>query len=492
MGASVAGLLTARVLSDVVDEVVVMERERLIDSPSPRGRVPQGKHLHLLLTAGLDLLVAWFPGIDVELERLGAVRIDGSRAWVYQAGGYRAQGDWGRPVLSMTRPLLEQVVRRRIALLDNVRLEDGVVVDRLDVSDGRVSGVLVDGVAHRGDLVVDCSGRSSRIAHQLESSGVLAPPVSRVLIDCAYSSGFLPRSADDFEAAFLICGTSPPTSFRAGAVLPVEGHRWMVTLAGVHGDVPGTTEDEILAFARSLLSPAVAQFVELAGPLSSVASYRFPSSQRRHYEKVGRLLPGFVTLGDAACSFDPIYGQGMACAAQQASALGKAVREVGPRSEELPRRFHRRAARIIDAPWAIAVGADFLHPKTVGPKARGTDLANRYVMRIVKASHSSVELAKIVQPRGQPGGAGQLAGAAIGGGAGACVLGARTSPSRPGRPSASRPAGCRLTRSDAAVRARRPQRVRRPPAGDQVTRGPGRVYRRLGRRRSRAPRLMFC
>ena len=394
VGASVAGLLTARALSDVVDEVVVLERERLTDAPSPRGHVPQGRHVHVLLTAGLDLLVAWFPGIDVELERLGAVRVDGTRAWVYQAGGYRAQGDWGPAVVSMTRPLLEQVLRRRVALLDNVKLEDGVVVDRVEVSDGRVSGVVVDGVVHRGDLVVDCSGRSSRIAHQLESSGVLAPPVSRVMIDCAYASGFLPRSADDFEGSFLLCGTSPPTSFRGAAVLPVEGQRWMVTLAGVHGDVPGTTEDEVLAFARSLLSPATAQLVDRVGPLSAVASYRFPSSQRRHYEKVARLLPGFVTLGDAACSFNPIYGQGMACAALQASALGDTVRKVGVRSEALPRRFHRRAARIIDAPWAIAVGADFLHPATVGPKARGTDQINGYVMRIVKASHTSVKLAK--------------------------------------------------------------------------------------------------
>lgn len=95
VGASVAGLLTARVLSDLVDDVVVFERERLVDTPLPRGHVPQGRHLHLLLTAGLDLLVDWFPGIEDELERMGAVRFDGTSAWVYQAGGYRARGDWG-------------------------------------------------------------------------------------------------------------------------------------------------------------------------------------------------------------------------------------------------------------------------------------------------------------------------------------------------------------------------------------------------------------
>ncbi|QGN56853.1 NAD(P)/FAD-dependent oxidoreductase [Nostocoides sp. HKS02] len=394
VGASVAGLLTARVLSDLVDDVVVLEREHLIDAPAARGHVPQGRHLHLLLTAGLGLMVDWFPGIREELEGLGAVRIDGSRAWVYQAGGYRAQGDWGRAALSMTRPLLEQVLRRRVALLENVRLEDGVAVDRVEVSDGRVSGVVVDGVSRPADLVVDCSGRSSRIAHQLASSGILAPPVSQVSIDCAYTSGFMQRSTDDFEGTFLVCGTSPPTSFRGGAVLPVEGERWMVTLAGVHGDLPGITEGELLSFARGLSSPAVGQLLARAGPLSSVAVYRFPFSQRRHYEKTRQLLPGFVTLGDAACSFNPIYGQGMACAALQAEALGETVRTTGVGSPDLPRLFHRRAARIIDAPWAIAVGADFMHPMTVGPKARGTDALNRYVLRVVKATHTSVPVAR--------------------------------------------------------------------------------------------------
>lgn len=350
--------------------------------------------MHLLLTAGQDRLLGWFPGIDAELERRGAVPTDGTRAWVYQGGGYRAQGDWGRPLLSMTRPLLEDVVRRRVAALPNVRIEDRVRVKRVAVSAGRVTGVVVDGAERGTDLVVDCSGRSSRLAHQLETAGLLVPPTSTVSIDCAYTSGFLPRRPDDLDGSFVVTVTSPPEPWRGGAVVPVEGDRWMVTLSGIHGDVPGTSPEEVIAFAGRLPTPTVAQLLELAGPLDSVATYRFPSSRRRHYERVDRLLPGFVTLGDAACSFNPVYGQGMACAALQAAALARTVDEVGAASFDLPRRFHRAAAKIIDAPWAIAVGGDFQYPQTVGPKPKGADKTNRYVLRVVRGAQSSLPLAR--------------------------------------------------------------------------------------------------
>ncbi len=394
VGASIAGLLTARVLSDHVDEVVVLEREHLQDAPEPRGHVPQGRHLHLLLSAGLDRLVDWFPGIDDELERQGAVWIDGSRGWLFQAGGYRVRGDWGVTVLSMTRPLLEQVVRHRVSQLRQVRIEDGVQVSQVCVAEGRVTGVLAGGAERQADLVVDCSGRSSRIAHQLESSGELVPPISQVVIDCAYASRFLPRGPDDFDGAFTVCGTTPSASFRGGSVLPVEGARWLVTLVGVHGEVPPTDDDGFLKFAHSLLSPTVGQLIEHTRPTSPVAAYRFPSSQRRHYERLVHLLPGLVTVGDAACSFNPIYAQGMACAAIQADALGAVLRTVPVGSAELPQRFHKRAAAILDTPWSIAVGADFLHPATTGPKARGTDLFNRYVLRVIRAGHTDLSVAR--------------------------------------------------------------------------------------------------
>jgi len=390
-----AGLLAARPLSQQAASVVVLERERLTDAVAPRGHVPQGRHLHLLLLAGLDLLRDWFPGIEDELESQGAVRVDGYGAWVHQGGAYRARGDWGRPVLCLTRPLLEHVVRARVASLPGVTVEDGVLVQRVAVADGRVTGVLADDVVRPADLVVDCSGRNSRIARDLATSGLLAPPVSRVGIDIGYASFLMRRSPGDFEGEFVVC-IDNPGSFRGGSVLPVEGDRWQVTLGGVHGDVPPTDDEGVRAFTASLPSPAVRQLVDRCERLSEIAAYRFPSSQRRHYEKVSHLPAGLVTLGDAACSFDPIYGQGMSSAALQAAVLGDVAQTVGVFSRELPKRFHRRAARVIDAPWRIAVGGDFGHPATVGPKPAGTAQLNSYIRLVVRAAHVSVPMARAV------------------------------------------------------------------------------------------------
>ena len=104
VGGSMAGLLAARALADHAESVVVLERERLPETVAPRGRVPQGRHLHLLLSGGPRPLRDWFPGIEDELEGHGAVRVDGTGAWVHQGGAYRARGDWGRPASERPAP----------------------------------------------------------------------------------------------------------------------------------------------------------------------------------------------------------------------------------------------------------------------------------------------------------------------------------------------------------------------------------------------------
>jgi 2-polyprenyl-6-methoxyphenol hydroxylase-like FAD-dependent oxidoreductase len=393
VGGSMAGLLAARALADHAESVVVLERDRLPAEVAPRGRVPQGRHLHVLLSAGLERLREWFPGIEAELTSHGAVPVDGSDAWVHQGGGYRTRGYWGRPGLGMTRPLLEHVVRGRVAALPCVTIEDGMTVGAVTMRLGRVTGVVVDGEPRTADLVVDCSGRSSRIAHDLAASQVLDPPVTTVGIDIGYTSFFLRRSPGDFEGMLLVSIENPGT-FRGGAVVPVEGDRWQVTLSGVHGDVPPTSDAEIERFAASLSTPAVAQLIRHCERVSDIETYRFPSSRRRHYEKVHALPAGFVTVGDASSSFDPIYGQGMTSSALQAAALGDVVARTGIGSDDLPKRFHRKAARIIEAPWRIAVGGDFGHPQTVGTRPVGTAQLNGYMVRVIHAAHASLPVTR--------------------------------------------------------------------------------------------------
>ncbi|WP_374969600.1 NAD(P)/FAD-dependent oxidoreductase [Terrabacter sp. BE26] len=394
VGAGMAGLLAARALAEQAVPVTVVDRDDLPMTATPRARVPQGRQLHILLSAGLGQLRAWFPGIEEELQRLGAAQVDGFGAWIHQGGAYRARGELGRPGLSLTRPLLEQVVRQRVAALPGVSIEAGATVERVALTGLRVTGVVVGGHVRATELEVDASGRSSGIAHELARDGVLDPPVTHVGIDIGYVSFFLRRSPGDFEGDVAIVIGNPGT-FRSGAALPVEGDRWNVMLSGVHGDAPPSTEEGVAAFARSLSSPTIAQLIEHCARVSDIESYRFPSSRRRHYERVADLPAGLVTVGDAACSFDPVYGQGMTSAALQAAALGRAVARTGPGAPGLPRHFHRHAARIIDAPWRIAVGGDFGHPETVGPRPLGTRQLNGYTARVIQAAHASLPVARV-------------------------------------------------------------------------------------------------
>ena len=57
VGASMAGLLAARVLAGTYRRVTVIERDPLPDSGSQRKGVPQGRHAHGLLPRGAQILL---------------------------------------------------------------------------------------------------------------------------------------------------------------------------------------------------------------------------------------------------------------------------------------------------------------------------------------------------------------------------------------------------------------------------------------------------
>ena len=172
---------------------------------------------------------------------------------------------------------------------------------------------------------------------------------------------------------------TPPRDTRYAAVLAAEGNRWVVTLVGTTGDYPPTDEKEWMEFAASLPVSAVHDLAAKARPLTAITSYRFPSYQRRLYEQMRRFPAGYLVIGDALCSFNPIYGQGMSVAALEAQALDESL---GAGLDGLASRFHRRAKKVIDIPWLIATGEDLRFPQVEGDRPPGFRLVNRYLERV--------------------------------------------------------------------------------------------------------------
>ena len=387
VGASMGGLLAARALSDHFERVTVVERDALTDDRDARKGVPQSAHAHGLLASGYRVMDGYFPGMMDELEALGAPRGDvvGDFLW-FQYGRWKLRHRSGLRGITVSRPCLEAAVRRRVKALANVSFRDGAdaMSPRLDAGTGRVSGFVV---RHRNtqdvldaDLVVDATGRGSQSARWLEMSGFGRPEEITVKVDVGYATRTFERRRGEFFSSIggIIAGTAP-ASTRYGAVLAAEGGRWVVTLVGMLGDFPPTNDDGWTAFAASLPVSAIHDLVTSARPLTDIVSYRFPANQRRLYERMKRFPAGYLVIGDAVCSFNPIYGQGMSVAATEAQALGESL---ASGLDGLSQRFYAKASRIIDIPWAIATGEDLRYPKVQGRRPRGFALVNRYLERV--------------------------------------------------------------------------------------------------------------
>jgi 2-polyprenyl-6-methoxyphenol hydroxylase-like FAD-dependent oxidoreductase len=398
IGASMAGLVTARVLSRRYANVTVLDRDELPAGDTPRRGVPQGAQPHVLLVSGLRELSGLFPGLGDELVERGGVRFDpGLGLCVHRYGNRWPRAATGLELVSMSRPLLESVVRDRVAKEPGVTIRDRVCVTALSGSDSTVTGVFLDtGELLDADLVVDCSGRGSRSGRWLAGLGLARPEQVEIKIGVTYTARVHRRSPgelDGWHGALIL--PAAPDENRAGWVLAIDSDRWLVAVGGWHIDAPPGDAESFTTFAKSLPDPILAELIAGAEPLTDPVTYRFPSSRRRLFERLQRPPAGYVTLGDAICSFNPIYGQGMSCAAMEAGALDRALAQHGAATAEMARDYYAATARIIATPWRFAVGGDFAHPATTGPRPRGIALSNWYARKIAIASQRDADINRV-------------------------------------------------------------------------------------------------
>jgi 2-polyprenyl-6-methoxyphenol hydroxylase-like FAD-dependent oxidoreductase len=394
VGGSVAGLMAAHVLADHFDQVVIFDRDTPPDGPRDRKCVPQGPHVHGLLPAGGKALQELFPGLLEELVSAGGIVFDmGSEVRWFIGGVWRLQKSFGIPGYSQSRAFLEFYIRQRVQKLANVECRYGCEVLDLLAEPGakRVLGLRVrtGNTAEdlRADLVVDCSGRGSRLAAWLQEAGFGRPSETTVTIHIGYSSRiYRPPSAWKRDWALLMITATPPGRFKSASIFVIEGGNWMVTLNGRCRNYPPHDEEGFLKFAREVEQPDVYEAIRSAEPLTPIVVHRFPASVQLDYARLKTFPAGLLPLGDSIASFNPVYGQGMTVAALEAVALRKLLRTYGSaRSHppQLSRDYFQEAKHIIDRAWAMAAGGDLNYRGAEGQRPMGSKLTRLYMKQVL-------------------------------------------------------------------------------------------------------------
>jgi 2-polyprenyl-6-methoxyphenol hydroxylase-like FAD-dependent oxidoreductase len=398
IGGSMAGLITARILSERFAKVTVLDRDSLPVRAITRKGVPQGWHGHGVLASGLRGMTRLFPTLVQDLVEAGALQGDvvGSVRW-FQHGRYKARFKSGLEGILLSRPLLEGTVRRHVMALPNVDLVPATHVVGLTADTARVTGVRVRQDASvraasdaettfAADLVVDASGRASRTPEWLEQLGYGRPRVDEVKVGLGYTTRTFVRRPEDLDGDLgAIIAPTPPHQTRAGFAFAMEGDRWIVSLCGWMGDHAEPTADAFLAFARSLPRPDVYEVARGSTPLTDPVAFAFPANIRRRYEQMARFPERYLAIGDAIACFNPIYGQGMSVATLEGAELAACLDEPEGLTW-LGRRFFNRAARVVDTPWTMAVGSDFAFHGVTGPRPAGTSVVNRYLDHVHDAA----------------------------------------------------------------------------------------------------------
>ena len=399
VGAGLAGLLAAAALSDFFKNVVVVERDRLPTRPGLRKGVPQGAHVHTLLGYAVEAFDQLVPGMIGRLYEAGAVRIRRNQdIWFHDMVGPTPIRDVGILTPSVTRPLLEHVAGDLIFRKPNVTLREGTrLVSFLSDAAHNVCGVALNSDAGgdetiSAELVIDCSGRGSRLPDWLQQQGYDAVEAQQLDINMGYTSGTFrppPKWRDSSWACLML---AIPPSRRAAYISPVDGGHWVATTYGRGGEFAPRDLEGFLEWTRGLAHPVVHDRLAEAELVGQLRSYNIPTGIWRRYDRMERFPDGVLPAGEGFTSFNPMYGQGISLAAGQALALRAALKQSAPSGGDplrgLALAYFAGCFELNAQAWSVMETRDLAFPSTQG--LRPADFDERW-----RVSHAIRRLAEV-------------------------------------------------------------------------------------------------
>jgi 2-polyprenyl-6-methoxyphenol hydroxylase-like FAD-dependent oxidoreductase len=408
VGAGMAGLIAARSLADFFEHVIVLENDELPNEATHRPGTPQSRQVHVLLAGGLRALSRLFPGLEDSLSQAGAVRLRMGYDYRLERPGYDPfpRRDFGLLVYSMTRPLLEFTVRKRVREYHNIELRDSCRAQEFIPAPGDAAVTAVRYGDSRGrsemlpaDLAIDASGHGNLTLALLHSIGRPVPEETLIGVDMGYATALfdIPEEVPpDWMGVF----TFPhyPHNKRAALMLPVEGNRWILGLGGRYDEKPPVDSSAFLTYAQSLRTPTIYKAILRAKRSSEIVRYVFKASCWKHFECLEEFPRALLPFGDVICRFNPIYGQGMSVAALEAELLIGLLAAQSVESNGLAglaRAFFAEAEKLIDTPWWAAAIPDFIDPRTEGQRPPDFEDTLKFFAALLKLAAQDAAVHKL-------------------------------------------------------------------------------------------------
>jgi 2-polyprenyl-6-methoxyphenol hydroxylase-like FAD-dependent oxidoreductase len=408
IGAGISGLAAARALADHFEEVVAFERDEFPSGATPRPGAPQGTQAHGLLGGAMKGLEELFPDFAGDLVQVGAAAVNPGCEVLMEYPGmdpFPLQ-KWDWLIYSLTRPLIELTMRRRVERQSNITLRGGCrVVEIVGSPDGAfVSGVRFQTAAGpeliSADLVVDASKHGALTLSFLQSAGRPLPEETTIGVDIRYATALYslsPGVLGEFKA--IVTFPKAPEGVHAAYLLPVQNNCWQLLLIGRGDDAPPVDGDEFLAYTQNLRTPTISNAMKGAKRLSDVARYGFAESKWRHFAQLDSFPRGLLPMGDAICCLNPVYGQGITVAVQEANALRRLLNAHTRRADPLATlgsAYLAEAEAIVEAPWAISAIPDFIYPQTRGKRPDYLEDRLKFQIAITRMATRDGELYKLL------------------------------------------------------------------------------------------------
>ncbi|NEW04804.1 FAD dependent oxidoreductase [Paenibacillus sp. SYP-B3998] len=402
IGGSIAGLLSARVLSDYYTEVFIVERDELPEGPVNRAGTPHSFHPHRLTPRAKKIIDRLFPGYNDDLLANGASSSLNKSLHMMNEHGSIVLGPNAQNHATNSRALLEWVFRKRVQRISNVHFLVKRDVLGLQATPDRtqVTGVILRERGGSGktqillaDRVLDTSGRSSQIVEWLQNLGYDVPQPDLLKVALGYSTRHYkvpPAIAENWDTIRI--EGDPSKGSYTGVFSMIENQLAEVMLYRPGGQYPPTKVEDFEKEVAQLASPLIAEVLQGLEPIDTPRGYRLPACFRHHFEIMQRWPSGFLVLGDAFCNFDPIFAQGMTVVALEVEMLEGCLQEQrqDPRLD-FERNVIRKMQEVVEPAWWLNCVADLRWSgvEYVGSEPlRGIAFAQKYLDLFLKLAMS--------------------------------------------------------------------------------------------------------